>query len=378
MKAIILILFYIIFIFKAEAQDYDKLIQGSKGDVVTLITGYSKPLINSGLFTISKNWASTAKPLAKFSIELSLKANIVFIDSSMRTFEYNNANFIKPLEGDKNIIMSTIIGGEKSTNYNFGIWLEGYQRSFLVANGQEITENVEGRFIPNSIINLSYIDDANLGFKSIIGLPIPQLNIGIWNETELSLRYNSNFITPIKIPFNLYGIAVKKRIDRLFFNKHFDSSIYISALVGYTSIGFKNIPNSIFGDFQNIKNFDVKAKGDVYSFEILFSKNINNFYFTSNTGFSYSKSSVVVLGDLTITNLKVKQSTSDILSKYYDFNIVKENYVLVNPISYSLKSNDLYTSIGIGYNIKRTTLNLTYLRGLINHGINIDLSFRFN
>ncbi len=355
---------------EARTQDLDKLVSGFKDDLSIIGIKYSESFIESSLFALSKNWSTSSRVLPKYGIQLNLKTNAVLVKSSMKTFNFSNGNVIRSADNNS-MVGSTIIGGKRLQN--LGLWIDDYEVSFVIQTGEEVTEQVEGYFLPDISLKLP---EGYLGVGDIIAIPFLQLNLGTGFNTEVSFRYNSNTITPIKTPFLLYGAAIKARLDNYIFNQYLHGDeplVYVSILVGYNKVTASNDISLIDSD-----ELLLKSKNIVYNFEIEISKEIHKkFDLSFDLGYSVSKSYEELLGSYTINNFNVSEEATAILSKYYNVLVVDDKYLVEDLLSFNLKYRDIYGSIGIAYRFGSFTSNLGYSKGLKYQSINIGLSMSF-
>jgi hypothetical protein len=341
------IIFFILPI-KSYCQNYDNLVTGIKEDVTKIGEGYFEDFTESVLFSLSKSWSVNTRILPKNQFEFCIKTNIVVVNSSMKDFTFYNGNVIRAKNNDY-FTNSTVIGNKKN-NENIGVWIDGYEKTFTTATGQVIKEKINGFFLPNNLI----LPKFKSAIKDFIPIPYLQLNFGIGFNTDLSIRYNSSSITPGKIPFSLYGLAVR---EKLYDSEYYrDNQFYISILAGYNALMLHL--NDI-----NADKLKFRSQNQVYNLEIQFSKNFSNLGFKFDIGVSKTISRQQILGNLTLNDFKVKKEFTDIISKHYDVSIMDDKYIIKNPISISLEKKNIYGSFGTSYTLGLFTVNLSYSYG---------------
>jgi len=152
-------------VFRADAQ-YDQLIKSSPADVTKLLQAYGEPLFKGFGTSLNGGWNNTAQTKKFLHFDLRISASAAFVPISDQSFDVSKLTFnhlqIDPASPTN---IAPTIGGNKSGATPL----------------MRVTDN-NGAPIPGSSFSLPK------GQTSIIPAPNIQLTIGIFKNTDLTIR----------------------------------------------------------------------------------------------------------------------------------------------------------------------------------------------
>ncbi len=182
----------------AKSQDFGAIFQGGTEDANLYLQKYTEPIMFSFNNGLGGGWYNTAKPHKLLGFDLTMSLNVANIPNDDKRFNFNNVswNDLELLSGDPSL--PTAVGGPTSSRLR-------------IPAGTQVIDPATG----NSITYQENQDfDAPEGFDTedfpITGFPVPtvQLGIGLPKNTDLKLRYASDFGAIDDGSFNLIGIGV--------------------------------------------------------------------------------------------------------------------------------------------------------------------------
>ncbi|MEO9871892.1 DUF6588 family protein [Ekhidna sp.] len=182
----------------AKSQDFGAIFQGGTEDANLYLQKYAEPIMFSFNNGLGGGWYNTAKPHKLLGFDLTASINIANIPNEDRKFNFNDVswNDLELLDGSPSL--PTAVGGSTTSRLRIPI-------------GTEVIDPVTG----NSITYRQNQDfDAPDGFDvedlPIAGFPVPtvQLGIGLPKNTDLKIRYASDFGAIDDGSFTLIGFGV--------------------------------------------------------------------------------------------------------------------------------------------------------------------------
>lgn len=195
---------------KAQLDQINTLLQGSKDDANYLMNGYMAPVLQGIGNGLNQGWYNTARPHKFLGFDATVTVSVITIPTAEQTFQVDNSRLqslqvISPADGK----VPTIVGPEDAPTYQFKAPLTG---------------TLQG---PGGIPGMDKLP--------VRGIPVPIANIGIglFKGTEVKLRYIPSFTSDQGASINLMGGAIQHDIKQhipVVKNLPFD----LSVLVGYT------------------------------------------------------------------------------------------------------------------------------------------------
>ena len=184
--------------YSAQSQDFGAIFRGGTQDANTYLRNYTEPIMFSFNNGLGGGWYNTAKPHKLLGFDLTASINIANIPEDERKFNFNDVNWsdLQLLSGDADL--PTAVGGPTSARLRIPI-------------GTEIVDPVTNQTIT---YRQNEDFDAPEGFDvedlPIVGFPVPtvQLGIGLPKNTDLKIRYASDFGAIEDGSFTLIGFGV--------------------------------------------------------------------------------------------------------------------------------------------------------------------------
>lgn len=194
-------------VFAFAKAEFSKSQSNELGEVLTdmlLISDrYVQPAAEASVMQSSAGWYHSARTLDKYKVTVALHANALVFPSGKKTFQINNDELLNlTIRDGESTIIPTTLGGEQSTFFDFTI--DGDQYEFQAFEG---------------------IDTGFLAY------PFLQVGVGLWQETELLLRYSPN-IKIDKSDYAIYGIGVKHNVSQYIFKD--DRPVELAFLTSYS------------------------------------------------------------------------------------------------------------------------------------------------
>ena len=195
---------------RAQFDQINSLLQGSKDDANYLMNGYMAPMLQGIGNGLNQGWYNTARPHKFFGFDATVTVSVITIPTAEQTFKVDNSQLqslqlVSPADGN----VPTIVGPETAPQFQFKAPLSG------TLNG------------PGGIPGLDQLP--------VRGVPIPIANVGIglFKGTEVKLRYVPAMEFGGGANIEMMGGAIMHDIKQhipVVKNLPFDLSI----LVGYT------------------------------------------------------------------------------------------------------------------------------------------------
>ena len=202
-----ILLFNIVSVF---SQSFGDDIERVLSDVVFLSENFVGPAADASVYQSTSSWATSAKSLEKFEVDLAFHINVLPIGNGQKSFSVNNSDFQSLVirGGEDSATIPSALGGDTSTFFDFQIDGEDYELQAF--------EGVK---------------------ESVLVHPYLQASVGLWQKTEFTIRYSPK----VKIDasdYQIIGGALKHNISQ-YFNKSKDSihskdAFQLAALVSYS------------------------------------------------------------------------------------------------------------------------------------------------
>ena len=226
-------------------------------DMIYISGKYVSSAASASAYQSSTSWYSSAESVGKFKVDVSLHFNILPIPKKQKSFIINNNELISmSVRGSQSAEIPTALGGDTNTFFDFTIEDEAYE--------WQAFEGVK---------------------QNVIAHPYLQVTVGLWNETDVTLRYSPK----IKIEtssYEIFGGALKHNITQYFREKlTCENPIEIAALVSYSvfnlNLNFDKVavkpidPESGTGALTTLDAIVINA--DSWLFQVMASKRIKKF-----------------------------------------------------------------------------------------------------
>lgn len=182
----------------ANSQEFGEIFKGGTADANTYLEAYTKSMMLSFNNGLGSGWYNTAKTHKLLGFDLTATINIANIPDGDRSFDFNSKTWqTLELESGSSNVLPTAVGGPTTSR-------------LVIPAGTEI--------VPGSGIEYEddVVFDAPEGFDvedlPVVGFPVPavQLGIGLPKNTDLIIRYASDFgAAGDDGSFNIFGLGVK-------------------------------------------------------------------------------------------------------------------------------------------------------------------------
>ncbi|QSE97682.1 DUF6588 family protein [Fulvivirga lutea] len=330
LQSAIFTLTFVCISFLAKSQDdIEGLLLAGVEDANTLAEGYIEPFMNSFSTGLTGGWYSSGKTHKPLGMELLITANSVFIPSD--DFFYS-PNFINADYADPDVTRSpTVFGpenGEPQYRYDVDVNGQNFSGTFDAPPGIGLKENFPMEAIP---------------------VPMAQLGIGIYKNTDLKIRWTPKIDIGDDGEFKLLGFGimhdVKQHIPGLK-NIPFD----LSALIGFTDMSLEydlasatanNSPDASISTTNGKSTFDVNA----WTIQGIISKKFSVISFYGGLGYNIVNSSLKLSGDYDIT---------------YDDGVNQEIETIVNPVNLEFSQSGPRLTAGFRLKLAIVTINADY------------------
>lgn len=200
--------------FSASAQLED--VENVLNDLVFVSQRFVSPAADASVYQSTAAWYSTAKGLDLFEVDVSLQFNVLPIGGNQKSYTVRNSDFNNlVIRGSNSAEVPTALGDDTSVFYDFTIDDEQYEMQAF----EGVKENV--------IIH-----------------PYLQASVGLWKETDLTVRYSPK-IKFDKSDYTILGGAIKHNISQ-YFRTEGTEGIEFAILASYSTFDL----NLGFDDFE--------------------------------------------------------------------------------------------------------------------------------
>ncbi len=178
----------ILFVNKSKAQND---VENVLSDILFILDGFNEPATEASVMQTGAGWFHTAKSLDKFKVNVSVGISGLPFPNSKKNFTVNDSDFrnVDIREGDRASIPTTL-GGRGLDFFDFTIDGETYE--FQAFSGLD---------------------------TDFFALPYIQGQVGLWQETELSIR----LVPQIKFDnsyYAVYGLGLKHNLSQYLFREN--------------------------------------------------------------------------------------------------------------------------------------------------------------
>ncbi len=247
---------------KAEFSKSQNDLENVLTDLLLISDRYVEPAAEASVMQSSAGWYNSAATLDKYKVTVALHANALAFPSSKKSFDINDSELLNlNIRDAQSTNIPTTLGGEQRTFFDFT--LEGDEYEFQAFEG---------------------IDTGFLAY------PFIQVGLGLWNETELIVRYSPN-IKINKSDYAIYGIGVKHNLSQYFFKE--ERPVEIAFLTSYSlfdlNLFFDPYELRSSGNTQPLAVINGSlVDAHALLFQLVASKKYNNW--TLSSGLAYNRS----------------------------------------------------------------------------------------
>jgi len=306
------------------SQDLDNAL-----DDVLLVTGkFVSPAAEASVYLTSSSWATSAKSLPKFKVDFSVNANVLPILNNKKNILVSNSEF-KSFEirgSDQTASIPSALGGDATTFFDFEIGNQQYE--------MQAFDGVK----TNNIV-----------------YPYVQASIGLWGETELTLRASPKLKIE-KSSYQTFGASIKHNLTQ--YNRK-DNSIEVAVLLAYSKFDLDLFFNAFNLQASNstaapLAVVDgIVVDGDMWLFQFIGSKQINKFEFMGAMGLTRGEFDFSLSGEdspiFNILNSQLETLTEKKLGLKGDVGV---NYHLKNFYISSVVTLGNFVNLNLGIHYK--------------------------
>lgn len=238
-------------------------------DLLTLSQNYIEPATDGLVYQSTSSWYSSAKSLDKFEVDVSVHFNALPIQKKHRTNEISNSDFVtmQIRGGNTSTTVPSAFGGD--TDVFLDYFIEGEEYELQAFEG---------------------ID------QNVVMHPYLQASIGLWKETDLTLRYSPKVKIDVT-KYRIFGGAIKHNISQYFRkNDSIRKGIEVAGLVSYSKFDVDLFFDEIYLEPRNpdpgsvplavINSVIVDA--DAWLFQLIASKQFKNIELVGSLGYTAS------------------------------------------------------------------------------------------
>lgn len=265
---------YILFFYSAFSFPQLDDVSDIATDLVFLADKYVSAAADASVYQFSSGWYTSAKKKDLWDLEVSLQGNFLFIPDKSKNFVFNEASLQNlSIKGSETSASTpTALGGD----------------NIVVLEGTLGDDTFE--FDSPQGIDESYVKHAQI-----------QASLGLWKGTTLIGRFSPR-IQINKTYYQILGFGLQHNISQWFPNMS-ESSFSLAGLISYSfyTVGDKFTQVSLpIGELNS-----VIVDGQSFMFNVVASKEIEKFIFSTALGITSSKFDYKVggNGDLVINTL---------------------------------------------------------------------------
>lgn len=265
---------YILFFYSAFSFPQLDDVSDIATDLVFLADKYVSAAADASVYQFSSGWYTSAKKKNLWDLEVSLQGNFLFIPDKSKNFVFNEASLQNlSIKGSETSASTpTALGGD----------------NIVVLEGTLGDDTFE--FDSPQGIDESYVKHAQI-----------QASLGLWKGTTLIGRFSPR-IQINKTYYQILGFGLQHNISQWFPNMS-ESSFSLAGLISYSfyTVGDKFTQVSLpIGELNS-----VIVDGQSFMFNVVASKEIEKFIFSTALGITSSKFDYKVggNGDLVINTL---------------------------------------------------------------------------
>ena len=235
-------------------------------DLVFLADKYVSPAADASVYQFSGGWYTSAKKKELWDLEISLQGNLLFIPNKSKNFLLNESDLINlSIQGDPtSASLPTALGGD----------------NFVVIEGSIGDDSFE--FDSPEGINESFVKHAQL-----------QASLGLWKGTSLIGRFSPK-IKINKTYYQILGFGVQHNLSQ-WIPSIKETSFDLSGLLTYSFYSVSDTFSEVNLPIGTLNS--VVVDGESLMFNIIASKQIEKFTFSTAIGLTSSKFDYKVGGD---------------------------------------------------------------------------------
>ncbi len=203
-----------------RSQDIGQIISGSAADAGKYFKLYFEPFGQGEIINLGRGWFNTARVHKPLGFDLTVNLQMALVPDSKQNFVFNNSDFstFKLPGGTTTANLPTFMGNKVFQNLSVSTTVNGRNVSYQFQSPTGVGEDIKKAIT-----------------VSAVPLPIAQIGLGIFKNTELKLRYlPATDLGGTKI--GVFGMAVQNEFSNyLPFIKKVPF-LSLSALAGFNTV----------------------------------------------------------------------------------------------------------------------------------------------
>ncbi len=250
-------------------------------DMLVLGGNFSEPAAEGAGYQAGAGWFSSAIPLEKWDIRVSVHGNALFVSSEKKKFSLSNSDLkVLQIDGSESAILPTAFGGSSLVNLSGEVFFNG---EVIAEPSFQAMEGIDRDYVPHAFV---------------------QAAIGVSAGTEVTVRAMPE-VTIDGVTASTYGIGVKHNLSQYFgYNYPEDFQLALGASYSKLIVGYEFEPKGAEG-LVLLDEIDVDA--NLFMAEIIGSKKWRVFELFAaagamNSQFSYTFGGT---GEVNLVNAKV-------------------------------------------------------------------------
>jgi len=268
-----LVLFYCLMYNVSQAQVIDDL-EDVLNDLVIVSGQYITPAADASIYQSTAAWYSSAKSLDLYEVDVSLHFNALPIGSKKKVFTVRDSEFINLNIRDASTAeVPTALGGDTEQFYDFMIDGENYE--------MQAFEGVK---------------------ESAVYHPYFQASVGLWKETDLTIRYSPKIKIDIS-DYTVFGVAVKHNVTQYFRNENSADAFEFAVLASYSTFDSNLLFDAL--ELSPVDGNDASlavingltVNANALLFQAIGSRRWSDFEVQGSFGFTSSAINYTILGD---------------------------------------------------------------------------------
>ncbi|PNQ73424.1 hypothetical protein C1T31_07895 [Hanstruepera neustonica] len=314
MRKVILLCCFCPFFGYSQFEGFQNDLDAVTQDLIFLTEKYISPAADASVYQASGGWYTNFTPKSKFDVEISLQYNLLFIPNSKKNFIVNESELQNlGIQGTATSAqIPTALGGD----------------NFVVLEGRIGEETFE------------FDSPEGIGQETVKHGQI-QATVGLWKQTNLIVRYAPN-IKINETKYSSFGFGLAHHLNQ-WIKPLMESSYHFGLLMTYTNYYVEdefNEADLILGTINAIK-----VKGNSIGFNLVASKSVKQFDFSTAIGLASTKFNYEVGGSN-------KQDFIDVLGYLNDslgsLEGTETNVKFDLNVNYRIKDFSLNTMLTLG------------------------------
>lgn len=249
-------------------------IENVLNDLVIVSDQYITPAADASIYQSTASWYSSAKALDLYEIDVSVHFNALPIGAKKKVNTVRDSDFINlDIRDGSTAVVPTALGGDTEQFYDFVIDGETYE--------MQAFEGIK---------------------ESTVYHPYLQASVGLWKETDVTLRYSPKIKIDIS-DYTIFGVAVKHNVSQYFRKENSTASFEFAVLASYSTFDSNLLFDALEltptnGNEEPLAVLEgLTVNANALLFQAIGSKRWRDFEVQGSLGFTSSAIDYTILGD---------------------------------------------------------------------------------